>query len=512
MLFRKLATTCALISTCLTLNALELPEEILAVMHQDKYKHGTWGLYAKDLETGEVLFELNAQQMFIPASTTKLFTMAALLHAYGEDFRFKTPVYAVGEINAGVLQGDLILIGQGDLTFGGRQNNPDEIEFTKLDHIIANDIPGVILTPQDPLKGILDLARQVRDKGIKEINGDILIDGRLFEKTEKRGLVLSPIFINENLIDIVINPTALDKRANISWRPQAPGYTVTNEVTTVSKDAELDIQISADEPGRKIVVKGTVPMGQKDLVRTYPIKDPSHFAQAAFVQALKMQGIAVNPPKKTAELPSETALNDLQPVAIWTSPPLSEYAKLILKVSQNVGADLAPLLLAANKGGKTFDQGMLLLGSYITDVTKIPSENFVFIDAAGGDQNRLTPKATGQLLEYMKSHSDKRFKAYFNALPILGIDGSLADFAKNTAAAGKVRAKTGTGILFNQANQKFFLTCQALAGYIEGKNGHMLAYAVVVNNGRMDTLEEIFPIFEDLSRISAALYDLSVRP
>ena len=196
----------------------------------------------------------------------------------------------------------------------------------------------------------------------------------------------------------------------------------------------------------------------------------------------------------------------LQPVAVWTSPPLSEYAKLILKVSHNLGANLVPLLLASKQGEKTFDEGMRLLGKFAIDNVKLSPHAFVFIDGAGGNENRLTPQAEIQLLEYVYKQTPSSFKSFYDALPILGVDGSLEDFAKGTPAAGKVRAKPGTGVAFNLATGKFFLITQAYAGYIEGKNKHLFAYIAVVNNAAMPSIEDIFPIFEDEGQLSNLIY------
>jgi D-alanyl-D-alanine carboxypeptidase/D-alanyl-D-alanine-endopeptidase (penicillin-binding protein 4) len=484
-----------------------LPQEMLKIMQQSKYQHANWGITAIDSETGQTLFDLNADQLFLPASTTKLFSVAALLHAYGDDYRFKTPVYAVGNIQEGQLEGNLILVGQGDLTLGGRQEGPDKIAFTKLDHIIANEVPGVILTKEDPLNALKELAKQIHEKkGITTINGNVLIDDRLFETIQKRGLMLSPILINENLIDIVISPTGVNQPANLEWRPKVEGYSVTNEVQTISK-GDLNIEISSDEWGKKILVKGSIPLDQKDVVRTFAVKNPQEFARAAFIQALKEQGVTVNL-VESSQLPSEASLQNMQPIAVWTSPPLSEYAKLILKVSHNLGADLVPLLLAVRNNEKTFVQGMRLLGNFIIQEVKISPDAFVFIDGAGGDENRLTPKAEIQLLEYMRKQPSL-FRNFFNALPILGVDGSLADFGKTSHVVGKVHAKTGTGVSYNLATAKLFLTTQTLAGYIEGKNGHLIEFMISVNNGIMPEIKDIFPIFEDLSQISSIIYDSS---
>ena len=233
---------------------------------------------------------------------------------------------------------------------GGRQND-DVIEFTKLDHTYANDIPGAVLTKENPLKGLNALAKQIKEKGITKIEGNILVDDRLFEKTDKRGMLLTPIMVNENLIDILINPTSPNETATLVWRPQVPGYHVANKVKTVSTGGNLQITVTSDELGRNIVVEGTIPADQKDIVRIFAVKDPGHFAQAAFMQALKIQGITIiQNNEKSGELPSQEAYQKMQPIAIWTSPPLTEYAKLILKVSHNMGANLVPLAFSCAKG------------------------------------------------------------------------------------------------------------------------------------------------------------------
>lgn len=497
--------------SCLSASEKTLPDEMKKVMEQAKYDHSLWGVYVKDIQTGEVLYDLNSEKLFSPASTTKLFTMAALLHTFGDDYRFKTPVYATGKIENGQLRGDLILVAQGDLTMGGREEkNSDKISYTKMDHIIANEIPGAILTPEDPLNGLNDLAKQVYLSGIREVNGDVIIDDTLFETVEKRGMIVTPIMINENLIDLVINPTTVGQQAALTWRPQVPGYEVVNQIQTVAKDGALAIDISSDPAGHKILLKGTIPMEQRDLVRTFAIKDPKAFARAAFIQALRNQNVKVNiSADRSAQTPTLNSYQGLPQVGVWTSPPLSEYAKLVLKVSHNLGANLGPLLLAAHAGKKTFADGMKLLGDFAIQEVKLSPDSFVFIDGAGGNDNRLTPQAEIQLLEYMHKQTPAQFQRYFDALPILGVDGSLEDFAKGTPAAGKVRAKPGTGISYNLATDKFFLITQAFSGYIEGKNGHLLAYMVVANNAAMPAINDVFSMFNDDSKLSGIIYDLS---
>lgn len=504
-----LAVSCAV---CFSLVAEEnpLPPEMQKIMQLEKYKHANWGVYAKDSETGEVLYDYHSNQLFLPGSTTKLFSVAALLKTYGDNYRFKTPVYAMGPIQNGTLQGDLILVAQGDLTMGGRQSKgSDSIAYTNMDHIYANVIPGATLTPQNPLNGLIQLAQDIQEKGIKQINGEIVIDTSLFQKTEKRDMILSPIIINDNLIDLLFQPAEIGKTAQLAWRPMVEGYTVKNEVKTVAKGEKLDIEITSDESGKNILVKGTLPADQKNLLRTFSIKNAVEFAKDAFIQALKGAGITVNLNGNKANSTVPASFKGSEPIAVWTSPPLTEYAKLILKVSHNLGADLIAPLLAVKAGGKTFDEGMVQLGKFTTEVVGVPLDSFVFLDAAGGDQNRLTPKAEVMVLNYVRRLPLEQFKKFDESLPILGIDGSLADFGKGSTAVGKVHAKPGTGVSYNTATGQFFLATQALAGYIEGQNGHLIEFMIAVNNGTMPKINDIFPIFEDFAQMTVVMYDKS---
>ena len=67
-----------------------------------------------DLETGQVLAELNPDLPLIPASTAKLATAVAALDVLGPEHRFSTELLARGALTGGVLHGDLILRGGGD--------------------------------------------------------------------------------------------------------------------------------------------------------------------------------------------------------------------------------------------------------------------------------------------------------------------------------------------------------------------------------------------------------------
>ena len=143
-------------------------------MHQERYEHARFGLMLQDARTGQALLSLNAEQFFLAASTSKLFTLSAALETFGADYRFETPVHRTGGVGAGgALSGDLILVGVGDLTFGGRALPDGTIAYSDLDHTTANAIDGAILTAPDPLAGFDDLASQIAAAGISRVSGNV---------------------------------------------------------------------------------------------------------------------------------------------------------------------------------------------------------------------------------------------------------------------------------------------------------------------------------------------------
>jgi D-alanyl-D-alanine carboxypeptidase/D-alanyl-D-alanine-endopeptidase (penicillin-binding protein 4) len=167
-------------------------------------------------------------------------------------------------------------------------------------------------------------------------------------------------------------------------------------------------------------------------------------------------------------------------VAELVSPPFGDSARLVLKVSHNLHASALPLWLAVKHGKRTLADGMRLEGEFFKRCgIDMPSVSFG--GAAGGARaDYVTPRATVQLLRHMATHKD--FATYKNALPVLGVDGTLAKAVDSTSPArGKVFAKTGTLVWDNLLDGTELLTSKALAGYMTTRSGRELAFAVFVN-------------------------------
>jgi D-alanyl-D-alanine carboxypeptidase/D-alanyl-D-alanine-endopeptidase (penicillin-binding protein 4) len=489
-----------------------LPPGISKIITDPLYKSSYWGILVKDLESGEIVYQLNMDKLFVPASTTKLFTLSAGLDTFGPDYRFQTPIYRRGKVDSeGTLNGDLILVASGDVTMGGRTIADDRIAYTNMDHTDAgmDGIFEAILTEPDPLAGLNELARQVAASGIKYVKGDVIIDNRLFQTiTSPAGITRTPIVINDNLIDFIIRPSKLGEKASVDYRPRTIAYQVEAKVDTVSSNKEPQIEITSPSAGR-IVVRGEVPEGYQAVVRVYGVEDLASFARTLLIEALERAGIKVeaapsgiNPSDK---LPESGTYKEAERIALLLSPPYKELVKLILKVSHNLGADTTPLLIAVKNGKKTLEEGLSIEGDIFRKMG-IETQAISISDGAGGDRGDLiSPEAVVQLLSFM--HKSPHFEYLHNALPILGVDGSLTHFAgPDNAARGKVFAKTGTLMLGNLLNDKPIMIAKGLAGYITTAKGRQLVFALYVNNTPMQTIDDLGRIGSDQGRICEVIY------
>lgn len=498
---------------CIPANADEgLEKAIQQIVHQPHFKQAHWGAFFVDRKNGQPVYEYNVHKLFAPASTTKLFSTACALDALGADHRFQTPVVRHGEINdQGELKGDLILIASGDLSFGGRTTAEGHLAFKNADHTYANGNADAELTEPDPLAGLNDLAKQVLGAGIKHVRGDVLIDDRLFDRAESSGsgpTHVTPILVNDNVIDLIIVPTEAGHPATLTFRPQTSAVHIESKIVTVEPGKPLNTTIHDLGHGR-ISITGQIPMGHKPLVRTYEVHDAVAFARTLFIEALQRAGVKVDAPAVASAsphpLPTSAEVKTLPQVAIHTSLPFSESIKLILKVSHNLHASTLPLLVANKHGQRTLADGLKQQHTFLKRVG-VDVDTISFGGGAGGARGDFTtPLATVQLLQYMTTRSD--FPAYYQALPRLGVDGTLSkNIAAESPARDKVQAKTGTLYSDNVMNGATLMTSKALAGYMTTAKGRELTFAVFVNNAHIRNGITTKTFGDDLGKICEAVY------
>ncbi|WP_369185205.1 D-alanyl-D-alanine carboxypeptidase/D-alanyl-D-alanine-endopeptidase [Streptomyces sp. Y1] len=484
----------------------DLSPDITAIMNKPAYKHAQWGLLEIDPEDGRVVHSMYPDQFFMPGSTVKLITISGAWHALGPDHRFTTPVNAIGVRNGSTLTGNLALVAQGDLTMGGRTKPDGSVDFTPIDHTYADDVPGATLTPEDPLAGLDEIARQVRDSGITTVDGDVVIDPRLFAPPPISPQP-TPLIINDNVIDLLSTPTTPGQPAQLSWRPQVAPYQVTSEVRTVDAGGTTDIQVSASPDGTNITLSGTIAADSKPALKISPVQDPNAFGRTALIEALGRAGVTVTAPptgpNPVGTLPASYA-GDPQ-VAAFFSPPYREYAKLILNVSHNLGANLALCNIAVGRGSSNCFDGFPVIHDFLIGTANVDPTQFQMADGRGDvPVDRVTPAGLNQLLAYWLRTPDA--DAFRTSLPILGVSGTGALFCTTDCPAkGKVFAKPGTIIGFDQLNQQLAINAQTYAGYLEADDGHLFTFFVGVNGAAAPGIQGFFDVNDDVDEIAVIL-------
>lgn len=461
-----------------------LSERIGEVTGRAEYKHGRWGILIVDAKSGDVVYEQRADEMFVPASTTKLYSCAAALGELGPDYRFRTRVVARGDIKDGVLYGDLVLIASGDLSFGGRNKPDGTMAFANSDHTYAdaNATTGE-LTDTDPLAGLKELSAAIKMGGINHVTGEVLVDDRLFEPAIGGGTGpthLTPIIVNDNVVDFSITNNSDGVR--VSMRPET-SYVRFDARIAAEGSAPPKVTVAKEGPGF-VSLRGRMPQSRTTLLRSWPVDDPALFARCLFIEGLRKQGVDVvasplAPPRSA--LPDKDRMDQLKEVASFTSPPLSEATKVTLKVSHNLYAGTLPLLLAAKRGKRTLPEGLAIQRQFFKNLG-LETSAMSFAGGAGGAlADSTTPRATVQLLRQLRSRSE--YSAFEAGLPILGVDGTLADVVnQNSPARGHVRAKTGTLNWHDLMNDRLLLRSKALAGTMTTKSGRELIFAMFVND------------------------------
>ena len=466
-----------------------LARRVEAVLAAPGYRHGHWGILVVDAKTGQTVYERNADELFAPASVTKLFSTSAALVELGPNYRFQTPMVRRGEVDVkGTLHGDVILVAQGDLCMGGRTGPDGTLLFQDDDHTYAGGNLRSQIVASDPLAGLDHLSREVQAAGIKEITGDVIVDDRLFATAASTGSGprrISPILINDNVIDVLAEPAARQgEAARVRFQPATAFVTMDAQVATVAAGQAPALDVHAVGP-RRFSVRGKLPVGHARVVKVYEVEEPASFARAVLIEAMRRRGIrvAASPlgENATAGLPARSDVAKLPKLAEYTSPPFRENLRVILKVSHNLHASTLPLLLAARHAERTLAAGLKQQGEILQRLGIEPG-TVSFGGGAGGDRADLaTPRAAVTLLRAMAARSE--FAAFDAALPVLGRDGTLAKAVPaDSPARGHARAKTGTYFVENGLEGTVVLTSKALAGYLETASGRTLVLAAFVNN------------------------------
>ncbi|WP_250503373.1 D-alanyl-D-alanine carboxypeptidase/D-alanyl-D-alanine-endopeptidase [Caballeronia sp. AZ7_KS35] len=513
-----------------------VPDAITQIMKKPMYQGATWALRVVDLNSGDLVYDMNSNAQVYVASVRKVFSLGAALDQYGAQHQFQTPVYRTGTVDAaGTLNGNLVLVASGDLSMGGRTNADGTLAWTNFDHNEANNLGNAQITAPDPLAGYDALAAQVTAAGIKQVNGEVVIDDRLFEPFDFRGeFQLRSIFVNDDVVDTIISQGSAGSATPVDYRPKSSAFTVQSTLMTAAAGTEAKITVTPTDPtcfgslACTGTIGGSIPANYVPpivpnfpVIRTFRITAPQNYARTVLIEALARAGVRVTAPvvenNPTQLLPAKNSYSADTRVAQLTSQPYSEYSKWILKVSYNIGADTSLMLFGvANNGSTTLQSALAAENAKLSAAPfNVPMSQTHFIDGSGGGETTATPVAVIAMLRAMNGRP--AFPAYLDSMPFLGVDGSLAsttDFEADptlAGAKGKVYAKTGTYVTGTEnpdGTATTTLKGQALAGYIDAKSGRRLAFALIVNNVPISDVPDIINVFNDEGTIAANIWKL----
>jgi PBP4 family serine-type D-alanyl-D-alanine carboxypeptidase len=498
-----------------------LEERIHRITARPEFRHSHFGIEFLSLDDGSMVFSQNADKLFVPGSTTKLLTEGTTLALFGADYHFHTRVYAAGQITPdGTLTGDLVLVASGDPNLSNRIQPDGTLAFENHDHAYGGS-PDTRAVPGDPLAVIEEIARKIARKGLRRVRGRVLVDASLYPEGAHEGgtgVVISPIMVNDNVIDVSVEPGASEGApAVLHISPSTSYLTCVNQIKTGSASSSMSLDIAGDVTGASgshtVTVTGSMPLGSHSILFPYAVPEPSRFAEFVLREALQRAGIVIEPPATSGTPPPPdfkslaAAYTEEHLFAEHVSPPLSEEIKVTLKVSQNLHASSMPYLWSAVLAHNTdLHAGFALEHDFLVGAG-LDVSGAAQSDGAGADAF-YTPDFMARYLAYMSRQP--YFQVFYNALPILGRDGTLWNIQPDSPAAGHVRAKTGTYVVENALNHNLMLTGKGLAGYLTTTSGRRLAFALYVNEvplSRDDPDAATKIAGQALGEIAAAAYD-----
>ena len=463
-------------------------DEILAASDAGR---GSWGIQVVELESGKTLYERDAEHLFIPASNMKMFTTAAALEKLGPDYTFHTTVESDAPPDAQGRVWDLYLVGRGDPNLGVRT------------------FPYTYHGPQQSAdKFIQEMADQVKARGVREVVRRFVADDSYFvwepfapnwaadDLDWGYGAPVSALAFNDNLLTLHVKPGEKPgDEAEIRLDPVADYYLLRNHIQTTPKGTEKKYLLERQPGSMELDLWGQIPLDSADSVDTIAIANPPRLMAEQFRAALRARGIVVEGPievrhltrLEAASLPNPAPPSSRRVVlAEHTSPPLSEAIKVVNKESENLHVEMLLRTLGHEQNNQgSLAGGLEALNTFARQqVGILPGETY-FSDGSGlSREDLVAPHAAVKLLLYMARSS--HFKAYFDSLPVSGIDGTLAHRFLEDEVKGKIHAKTGSVEHVN-----------TLSGYMDLPSGKHLVFSILTNNHPLpnkvgqDTLDAI---------------------
>ena len=412
---------------------------------------GFQGVIIASLKDNSILYERNADKVFLPASNNKLLTSGAALALLGPDFIYQTSLVTEAQLSAGGnLSGDLIIKGSG--------------------------------SPILNLEDLDALAKQAKAAGVVRVKGHFAFDDSRFDRNWLGNdwasddepfyyaAQISGLNVNHNVIKVTVSPGEKEgDPVKVGIAPAFSLMTIRNLALTGKKKSENSITLDRVRGQNIIVVSGFLPVDTTEAKlpsETLTIESPARFTATLMRDALKKTGVKFD----NDEIISLVSPEDPIILAEHTSVPLSEILKLMNKPSDNLIAEcLLKTIGAVKKKKGSWDTGISVTKEWFESIG-LDTTHLRQADGSGLSRfNYVSPRNYLKLLTWYSSQTN--FAYYYNSLAIAGVDGTLVQFAKNTPAAGNCRAKDG-----------YIGNVSSLTGYVKNSEGENFVFSILMNN------------------------------
>ncbi len=406
-----------------------------------------------DVESGKPIAGQNVDTPRSPASTIKTVTTFASLDLLGPSYVWHTRALIRGSLVDGVLDGDLILQGGGD--------------------------------PYMSLERWWSFTRSLRDKGLKTIKGDIVIDDTAFslppedpgafdgKPNRSYNVLPDALMVNFQSVEFRVVPNPSMQRVDITATPAPVNLVIENHVALASgrcsgSGGRVDFEVPAERWDRVVFSGALAPScAERSFARV--LLRPADYAFGTFVGLWRELGGEFAGKLRLAPEPA-----DAQPLLVFDSLTLGEIVRLTNKYSSNLMARHLLLTMGEDRFGlpATLDKGAAAIAEWSHQRGLALDD--MNIDNGSG-LSRATHISVLQMARVLSAAYHSRFAPEFIAsLPLAGIDGTLRSRMK-TSPAGSVRMKTGhldgvTGV----------------AGYVTTTSGKTYVLVSLVNDARAD--------------------------
>lgn len=428
------------------------------------------GICVVRLSDGRLLYSHDAERLFTPASNTKLVTTALALTRLGPDYRFTTRLVAEGQIDSGVLKGDLVLVGGGDPALSAR-TYPYQPAARPLDALAAME----------------QFASAAASHGIRAIEGRILGDDSRYpwepypdgwsidDAIWDYGAPVSALTFNDNSVTLTVRPASeTGGAAALSFTPALEPFATANRVVTAA-GAGSEIEIERLPHSGVLRVTGHIGTREPALAVPLAVDEPALYAARALRDALTRAGISVRGEPAARHRGEPSGIG--QEIAQRESPPLSQIVQVVNKASQNLHAEILLCEVARVRGKDGGRKAALAEMKQFLAEIGIEESQYAFEDGSGLSRMTLiSPAALVKLLTYM--HNSPHRGVWMAALPVGGVDGTLAARFAGHPEAAAIRAKTGS-----------LAHVRALSGYAQSASNGLLAFSVVLNNSSAPSAE-----------------------